>query len=166
MEIKLRGLKQGEHSFFVSEPVKKYELDNEHFSENLDSSILIDVQGRNYYITVTTSTKVKFACDRCLDDFIRSYKVSTKLIYTENPSLDPEHQQEDLYFLPAGKDTADLTDDIRQNIILNLPMKVVCKDTCKGLCITCGVNLNMAKCKCSHKLIDHRWDALKKLQME
>lgn len=169
MEIKLRGLRQGEHTFFVSEPAKKYELDNERFSEDLDSKIFIDVQGKNYYVTITTSTKVKFVCDRCLVDFVRSYEVKTKLIYTEDPKLDPESRlagQEDLCYLSASQDTVDLTDDMRQNILLNLPMKVVCKDTCKGLCVNCGVNLNVEKCECSDTIIDPRWDALKKLQME
>lgn len=169
MEIKLRGLRQGEHTFFVSEPAKKYELDNERFLEDLDSKIFIDVQSRNYYITITTSTKVKYVCDRCLDDFVRSFEVKTKLIYTEDPKLDPEPRsagQEGLYYLSAAQDTADMTEDIRQNILLNLPMKVVCKDTCKGLCMTCGANLNVEKCECTVTIIDSRWDALKKLQME
>lgn len=166
MEVKLRGLKQGEHTFSVSEPAKKYELDNERFLEKLDLKIFIDVQGKNYYITITTNTKVTFTCDRCLDDFMQSFEVKTKLIYTENPSLDPEHQQDDMHYLSPGQDTADLTDDIRQNILLNLPMKIVCKDSCKGLCSACGANLNVERCKCSKTIIDHRWDELKKLQIE
>ena len=165
MEIKLRGLKQGEQALSVSEPVRHYELDAGQFIEDLKSKILIDIQGRNYYITITTETNLRFECDRCLESFVRPYEVETKLIYTEDAALDPEHLQEGLYFLSEGKDTADLTGDVRQNVLLNLPMKAVCNDSCKGLCRECGTNLNQAQCACSETKADPRWDALKKLQL-
>ena len=66
MEIKLRGLGEGEHSFSISEPVSVYGLDYNKFIEDLDSSGFIDVQGKNYYITINTNTNIKFTCDRCL----------------------------------------------------------------------------------------------------
>lgn len=164
MIVKLRGLGEGEHSFSVTESVKEYDLDPDQFQEDLKSDVQVDVQGKNYYITVTTETGVKYSCDRCLDDFRSVHTAETKLIYTEDPTLDPDNIQDGLCFLPGGKDTADLTDEVRQNIVLNLPMKKVCRDTCAGLCAICGVNLNIEQCSCKETNIDSRWEALKKLQ--
>ena len=79
--------------------------------------------------------------------------------------MDPDNQQDDLCLLPANKDTADLSDDIRQNIMLNLPMKLLCDKSCKGLCSNCGSNLNEKQCDCKNSTDDPRWEALKKLQI-
>ena len=164
MEIKLLGLGEGEHSFSISEPVSVYGLDSSQFFEDLDSNVFIDVQGINYYITINTNTNARLTCDRCLKNYDHRCSVETKLIYTEDPSLAPDNLQDGLCLLPANTDTADLTDDIRQNIILNLPMKLLCRESCKGLCTNCGANLNEKQCDCKHTAEDPRWEALKKLQ--
>ena len=165
MEIKLRGLDQGEHNYSVSEPAEIYALEPGKFPEFFHSDITVDVQSGNYYIAILTRTNVKFVCDRCMDDFMSPYTVEVRIIYTEDPTLDPEQQQENLYFLPAGKDMADLSEDVRQSVLVNLPMKTVCKETCRGLCDNCGTNLNEKQCNCIRVDTDNQWDALKKLQL-
>ena len=45
----------------------------------------------------------------------------------------------------------ELDDDIRQEMILNVPAKILCKEECKGLCAGCGANLNLEQCKCNKK---------------
>ncbi|MBI2174769.1 MAG: DUF177 domain-containing protein [Candidatus Omnitrophica bacterium] len=50
----------------------------------------------------------------------------------------------------APTDVVDITDDVRQEIILAYPMIPVCREDCKGLCISCGQNLNVAAC--SHQM--------------
>ena len=164
MKLKLRGLKEGEHKYSLSEPVEAYGLDEELFSENLQYSIVVNVQGKNYYISVSVKTQLRSICDRCSKDFAKPYAIETKLIYTEDASLDPEQLQDDLHYLPAGQDSADLTEDIRQNLLLDLPAKYVCSESCKGLCSGCGENLNENECKCAGKVTDPRWEALKYLQ--
>ncbi|MFO7937414.1 MAG: DUF177 domain-containing protein [Kiritimatiellia bacterium] len=54
----------------------------------------------------------------------------------------------------------DLTDAIREAIILNLPAYPRCSETCKGLCGVCGVNLNESSCNCNAESGDMRWSAL------
>jgi uncharacterized protein len=163
MKIKLRGLKAGEHHLEATEPVDLFELDPTIFIQPLHSDVSIDVQGKNYYIDIVTRTVTRLECDRCLVLFERAYEVKTMLIYTEDPTLDPYYTQEDVYFLPASQDAADVTDDVRQNVLLNLPMKRLCSELCKGLCSECGVNLNYEQCACIHEVIDPRWEELSKL---
>ena len=56
----------------------------------------------------------------------------------------------------------DLTEAMRQYVIINLPMKPLCRQDCAGLCSGCGANLNDGKCDCSAQ-IDLRWSPLLEL---
>ncbi len=71
-------------------------------------------------------------CYRCLED--------VKEDYSEDFAID----------FPVNKNTeiVEMDEDLRQEIILGLPERLLCKESCKGLCLGCGVNLNIEKCKC------------------
>jgi uncharacterized protein len=58
----------------------------------------------------------------------------------------------------------DITDDVRQTLLLAVPFKLVCSDTCKGLCPSCGTNWNLEACECHEEDTDSRWEELKKLR--
>jgi uncharacterized protein len=60
-------------------------------------------------------------------------------------------------------DKIDLGELVREQIILNQPEQVFCREDCKGLCEKCGANRNLIDCKCEEKEIDPRWAALKNL---
>ena len=57
----------------------------------------------------------------------------------------------------------DLDELIRTDILLELPTKFLCKEDCKGLCPTCGKNLNEGACNCQTHQIDPRLEVLKQL---
>ena len=59
----------------------------------------------------------------------------------------------------------DLTDELRQSIILSLPSYPVCRQDCRGVCTTCGKNLNEGPCTCAHEERDSRWGALDALDL-
>ena len=52
----------------------------------------------------------------------------------------------DLYSFEGSK--ADLTDAVRDALLLELPYRFLCSEDCKGLCPSCGVNLNLGSCTC------------------
>lgn len=54
-----------------------------------------------------------------------------------------------------------LEDVLREQLILALPLKVTCREDCKGLCPQCGKNLNQEQCSCKVAHEDPRWSALK-----
>jgi uncharacterized protein len=56
----------------------------------------------------------------------------------------------------------DLRPSIRENWLLTVPAYVQCREDCKGLCPTCGTNLNESTCNCTVTKSDSRWDALLK----
>jgi len=77
-------------------------------------------------------------------------------------SFDPETADEEPY---SGK-TIDLAPALREQILLAVPPPPVCDEACKGLCPTCGKDLNAGDCGCEKTTIDPRWAALKSIQLE
>jgi uncharacterized protein len=53
-----------------------------------------------------------------------------------------------------------LEDVVREQVLLSLPGRILCKEDCKGLCPRCGQNLNLATCSCGDVPADPRWNAL------
>ena len=107
-------------------------------------------------------------CTRCLESFERplEFDFSADYVVPEHFSSDEEHQVEssdlDLDVLP--EDGIDLTDLVREQILLEMPEKVLCREDCKGLCPKCGENRNLLDCSCDEKETDPRWAALKDLK--
>ena len=55
--------------------------------------------------------------------------------------------------------------ELAEQVMLQIPIKVLCTDACKGLCAHCGMNLNTASCGCHTDFIDERLAVLKKLRL-
>jgi len=113
--------------------------------------------------------KMLLLCDRCLQEFENGYKSYFEIHYRSKPEEiegDPEEFPEDqveiVYF---DGDLLDIADQIRQTVLLSVPMRALCKEDCKGLCSRCGTNLNVEKCQCAEPPPDARWDALKNLKL-
>jgi uncharacterized protein len=110
--------------------------------------------------------KMQLACDRCLREFESPYKSYFEVRYRaqgtgedpEGVGVYPDGQFEIVYF--EGQ-LLDVADQIRQTILLSVPMRVLCKEDCRGLCGGCGVDLNLGTCRCSEPPPDPRWSALK-----
>ena len=66
--------------------------------------------------------------------------------------------------IAPGQTVIDMADDVRQTVLLSVPLKNVCRDECRGLCPLCGRNLNEGTCDCKETPVDGRWDKLKELQ--
>ena len=77
-------------------------------------------------------------------------------------SFDLETVDEELY---SGK-TIDLAPALREQILLAVPPSPLCDEACKGLCPTCGKDLNAGECGCEKTAIDPRWAKLKSIQLE
>jgi uncharacterized protein len=57
-----------------------------------------------------------------------------------------------------------LEDVLREQVLLALPLKITCRQDCKGLCPQCGKNLNQEQCSCAVPADDARWAALKEIR--
>ncbi|MCA1622828.1 MAG: DUF177 domain-containing protein [Acidobacteria bacterium] len=120
-----------------------------------------DVKGKIY-------TDLEIECSRCLQPTENSFEIPFSAVfvtpenYTE--AKEAELKGEDLEVSIFEGDKIDLKELVREQILLNLPIQVFCREDCKGLCQKCGANLNLIDCNCEEKEVDPRWAALKNLK--
>jgi len=74
-------------------------------------------------------------------------------------------EPEDLISLGVNEYEVSFDKYINENLVVNIPIKIVCKEDCKGLCPQCGINRNDETCECVGAP-DPRWDDLRKLKNE
>lgn len=99
----------------------------------------------NFSINAT----LKLLCFRCASDFIKKARLDFNQQYIFTDTKEKAIIDEALEEVPIGlAEKLDPWPVICQEILLFLPMKILCKKTCKGICQNCGQNLNQEKCKC------------------
>ena len=109
---------------------------------------------------------LELSCNRCLKTFEQPMHVDfeeqfypTVDVISGMP-LDPF--DEDEIFPINAHHEVDLTEAVRQNVLLALPMVTICREDCKGLCPQCGQDLNLGSCECKPE-VDARLSVLKQL---
>lgn len=95
--------------------------------------------------------EAEYLCSRCLETVKIPISFNMNEIFYQAGSIERENEKEAETFCD---DEMDLTDVIQRSILENLPMKVVCKEECKGLCPKCGKNLNEGDCDCNDTEFD------------
>jgi uncharacterized protein len=107
------------------------------------------------------------ACSRCLEPFQFPVDVSFDLRYVPQVENTGEGEreivEEDLTTAYYRDGLLDVTEMLREQFQLALPMKPLCTDDCRGLCPQCGANLNRVTCDCDPRWEDPRLAALKGL---
>ncbi len=112
-------------------------------------------------------THVKLQCSRCLMDFESKLSVPVDVVYHPLDELKGEERHEimvgelDMDFY-SGEEM-DLITLMTEQILLNIPMKPLCTDLCRGICLTCGKNLNLGDCTCTEKKTNSKFVILKNL---
>jgi len=105
---------------------------------------------------------VVMPCRRCLSDATAHVAAEEHVIFVE--ADDEEADNPDVYPLDPRADEIDLRPVVREQWLLAVPAFLICKEGCKGLCATCGADLNLGACECPpHVSVDTRWDALRTL---
>ncbi len=112
-------------------------------------------------------TRLEVSCARCLESVGQPVQREFDLLYRPQGA---DAGQDELAVNDAesevGYYTGDgllLEDVLREQLLLAVPMKTVCREDCKGLCPQCGKNLNLGACSCRRPQ-DPRWEALKGLK--
>jgi uncharacterized protein len=79
-------------------------------------------------------------------------------------SVESDESKINITYLSPDAAKIDITNDVRDYLILSIPMKKLCNTDCKGLCIKCGKNLNEGACECKQLEVDDRWKQLSDLK--
>ena len=113
-----------------------------------------------YYWQARLVTVVQAECRRCLTPVRVPLSQSLGLVFVTAGEAAGE---DDCYVVPARATTLDLSQAVREELILAVPQFVECRDDCRGLCPRCGADLNAGPCSCRPET-DPRWAALTKLR--
>ena len=108
-------------------------------------------------ITGSVDIEVSIPCDRCLEEVPTKIHldIDKKLDITDGGLVDGEMEETD-YLIGFELDIDKL---VYSEILVNWPMRVLCKDDCKGICKVCGMNLNKGTCNCDSFVPDPRMAA-------
>jgi uncharacterized protein len=152
--------------------ILKFERDGKWFRENLPGTTPADFEPDridinctarrmkvNVFIEGTVATAVDMSCCRCLEMIRLPIRSSFQYTFTPPP---PRSQDEvelnaaDFDFAYYEGDIIDLDMVIFEQIMLQIPIKPLCAESCRGLCPHCGVNLNTTRCDCRGEILDER----------
>ena len=128
---------------------------------------------RDLLVQGEVTGQVTLECSRCLVPV--TVPVSAHLEEEYQPTIEvetgrPVHREEfevdDSFFRISANHEVDLTEPVRQAMLVEMPLKPLCREDCKGLCPQCGANLNEGPCDCETDTEDNRWAALRELKLE
>lgn len=118
-------------------------------------------EGR-FYFTGRIQGHTQLPCRLCLEEVDVEVDEDVHLLLAETGA--EEAEDPDVFLYDPAERMLDLRPAVRENWLLTVPGYAQCSDDCKGLCATCGTNLNENTCNCTTTTTDSRWDALLKHQ--
>lgn len=125
-------------------------FDNGEIIGNIEINGAVVNDGSTFVIGGTISCTKVFTCDRCIEQA------------TENQihNFDEEISRTEIV-----DDSIDITELVRDMLVVNQPIKNLCREDCKGLCPICGTNLNSGECNCERFSVDPRFAPLQNLKL-
>ncbi|RJR26241.1 MAG: DUF177 domain-containing protein [Desulfobacteraceae bacterium] len=136
----------------------------------LTARISIERAGSKFILRGYIEGRFLMICDRCLEHYCRELQSDFRLFLTRHAQTDAEGEREldsddDLENHFVTGEELDLSETVREQVFLSLPMKSLCREDCLGLCAACGSNLNKGKCGCSDQLEAAGLSKLKNLKI-
>ena len=140
------------------------------FETPLQSDVRISKAGKTVFIKGNVQTYLRLQCVRCLKEF--SHPLSSSFELTLHPSKDEalgeetELDEKDMEsnFFEEGE--IHLSEIACEQIFLEIPYQPVCDEKCKGLCPTCGTDLNLSSCGCVKGEFESGFSILGKLKVD
>jgi uncharacterized protein len=128
----------------------------------------IRLAGNEVFVNGHVDTRTQVECDRCLKmielpvnaDFELEYITGTEYESSEVAELTEAEMSVSVFDGHA----LDVDEIVKEQILLAVPTRMLCREDCKGICPECGVDRNTGECNCETKEIDPRWAALKNLK--
>ena len=99
------------------------------------------------FLTCEVSIVFEVNCSRCLKPFDYPMHINIDAELVREETVEDDDEIDDLIYFQ--NDVIDTAEVVRENIILQLPMKMLCSKNCSGLCPQCGKDLNQHQCECN-----------------
>lgn len=171
MRIELDKLDKTDGQFAHAYEPEELVLDDEHvrLTAAPEVSGRATRSGHQVRLRGSITARAEVDCDRCLKQV--DLPVETSFDVTYVPAADytalteaAELQEEDLSLSVFDGEAIDVDELVREQVLLALPTRALCREDCHGLCPVCGADRNKEACACEAKEADPRWSALKDLR--
>ena len=162
MRIKISGLENGTYEEDFEDDIDKIDLTEPLFGKYI-TNVVLNKFDDQIILEASTTAGANFICDRCGKEFKQTVKSRYKMIYLLR-SIEGAEEEINITYLSPDTNIIDISKEVRDYMILSIPMKRLCKEDCKGLCVKCGTDLNEKQCDCSDDEIDDRWKVLMELK--
>jgi len=162
MKIKLSSFTEEKQIVRSDLTCKSLELNEEGLQDPIKVEAKIASNSSCLTVDCSINLKAHYCCDRCLKEYDSEYTTKVEFAITSDPRM--RSDSEDMMFVSSSLDEVDISSYIREAIILSIPFKRLCDEECKGLCTSCGINLNDGSCNCNDEFVDPRWEKLKEIK--
>lgn len=130
------------------------------------------MEGQNVFVRGSLRGWVRVACSRCVQPVRVDVNEELALTYLPRHAIpedapeegEVELTEDDLDLFPYDGQEIDLSQLLREHVIMAVPFAPLCAEACKGLCPSCGIDLNHETCDCEAP-IDPRLAALKDIEL-
>jgi uncharacterized protein len=164
--MKINVLEIPDYGLEVDEE-ERLETDTSDIVKEIKYKLKINKLKDDVFIKGKVDAGLSLQCGRCLKGFEDAISIKLDLAFKPTKSLKGDEKCElSVGELETGfyaENEFDLTEITKEQVMLNTPMKPLCRESCKGICPVCGTDLNEKTCECSKKQADHRFQALEKL---
>lgn len=120
------------------------------FPPLLDVSLVYYRSGREIFFSGWLGGTIEGNCSRCLKSYSFSLEKEFDVVLTPEPfsAKSKELNRDEMGLSFYSAEEINLSPFIREQMLLALPMRPLCEDSCRGLCVGCGADLNEEGCRC------------------
>ena len=128
----------------------------------------VRLSGNQVFLNGHIDTRVQVECDRCLKQVELPVSADFALEYIPGSDYESsdvaELTEAEMSVSVFDGDAIDVDEIVKEQILLTVPTRMLCREDCKGICPECGTDRNTGECSCVTDDIDPRWAALKNLR--
>lgn len=174
MKIVIDHIKDAPLSLQFDESVETFPLlanmqndKNCRITGNIQGDLTVTREFDNIRVTGRVSAPLALSCSRCLADYTSFVDTNFTIFFRKETATTIASEDElelgemDLLSSSYTGDEIDLTHEIEEQVAMEIPLKPLCDEECKGLCHECGIDLNTSVCSCSKEPVSLTFSALK-----
>jgi len=169
MRVELENLEGGKGEFaHVYQPDELNPIDERvQLTEPAAVSGKVRVAGNEVFVSGHIDTRAQVECDRCLQPVELPVNTDFALEYISGADYESsaaaELTEADMSVSVFDGEAIDIDEIVKEQILLTVPARTLCREDCKGICPECGIDRNTGECSCVTDNTDPRWAALKNL---
>ena len=163
-EIAFFEPEEGINRILDAGPVRDYRLEGP-----ISVTVSYYRAGTEVFVQGDLAARASAVCARCAEEFtvpsVRKFRYVLAPKVLDDSDDGGNLRDEDVEYSQYGGEEIDLSPPIREQLLLALPTRPLCREDCRGLCPRCGTNLNLGACGCARVEPDPRLGILRSLKL-